>query len=52
MSATVFAIIAEGVSVSYVYYLSYIFEYIKDPSIPSTTGVIYCILYGAAVFTS
>jgi ABC-type multidrug transport system fused ATPase/permease subunit len=50
--ASFYAVLAEGIAVTYVYFLYFLFEYIKDPSIPYTTGIWMVVIYGLAVFSS
>jgi ABC-type multidrug transport system fused ATPase/permease subunit len=49
MYAVIFAFLAESITVTYVYCLVYLFEYIKDEEAPATKGVWLCFVYGAAV---
>lgn len=49
---TLFAFLGEAITVTYVNYLYYLFEYIKDPSQSWEKGLLLCIVYAAAIFTS
>lgn len=49
---TLFAFLAEGITVTYVYFLYFLFDYIKDESAPITDGVYLCVVYGLAIFFS
>lgn len=45
-----FAFIGEALTVTYIYYLYFLFDFIKDPSIHYTQGIWLCALFGVAVF--
>lgn len=49
---SLFAFMAEAITVTYVYFLYYMFEYIKDESIHYTQGVWLCTAYGVAIALS
>lgn len=50
--ASASALIAESVTVSYVYFLKYLFAFLKDPNLSATTGVWYVCVYSFAVLFS
>jgi hypothetical protein len=50
--ASIAAVFAEGITVSYVYSLFYLIAYLKDDSAPGTRGVWLCCAYSAAIFVS
>ncbi len=52
MLAVLSALIAEGITVSYVYFLFYLISYLKDPEAPYTDGIWLICVYSAAVAVS
>jgi ABC-type multidrug transport system fused ATPase/permease subunit len=50
--AVLSALIAEGITVSYVYFLFYLISYLKDPDAPYTDGIWLICVYSAAVALS
>jgi ABC-type multidrug transport system fused ATPase/permease subunit len=49
VKASLSAIIAESITVSYVYFLFYLINYLKDPEAPYTDGIWLVCVYSAAV---
>lgn len=50
--SSLFAFIAEAITVTYVYFLYFLFEFIKDTSIDYKQGILLICVYGTAVIVS